>query len=87
MKKNQNFVSENFPFLEVKSSIYLNRHVFVMGVFASRTILFVGFVVRWPNYKGSFIIPHKQTWSSQVIFFSVFCFVLYIEESQVEYIL
>ena len=24
------FLSENFPFLEVKSSVYLNRHVFVM---------------------------------------------------------
>ena len=25
------FLSENFPFLVVKFSIYLNRHVFVMG--------------------------------------------------------
>ena len=31
MKKYQNFLSESFPFLVVKSSIYLNRHVFVMG--------------------------------------------------------
>ena len=30
MKKYQRFLSENFPFLEVKFSIYLNRHVFVM---------------------------------------------------------
>ena len=29
-KKNQNFLSENFIFLIVKFSIYLNRHVFVM---------------------------------------------------------
>ena len=30
MKKNQSFLSENFRFLEVKFSIYLNKHVFVM---------------------------------------------------------
>ena len=30
MKKYQNFLSENFPFLVVKFSIYLNRPVFVM---------------------------------------------------------
>ena len=30
MKKYQEFLSENFQFLEVKFSIYLNRHVFVM---------------------------------------------------------
>ena len=29
-KKYQNFLYENFHFLEVKFSIYLNRHVFVM---------------------------------------------------------
>ena len=29
-KKYQNFLSENFPFLMVKFSIYLNRCVFVM---------------------------------------------------------
>ena len=29
-KKYQNFLSENFPFLIVKFSIYLNRRVFVM---------------------------------------------------------
>ena len=33
MKKNQNFSSENFPFLVVKFSIYLNRRVFVMMIF------------------------------------------------------
>ena len=26
------FLSENFQFLEVKFSIYLNRHVFIMNV-------------------------------------------------------
>ena len=30
MKKYQRFLSENFQFLEVKFSIYLNRRVFVM---------------------------------------------------------
>ena len=30
-EKYQNFLSENFPFLDVKFSIYLNRHVFVMN--------------------------------------------------------
>ena len=30
-KKYQRFLSENFQFLEVKFSIYLNRHVFVMA--------------------------------------------------------
>ena len=29
--KNVNFLSENFQFLEVKFSIYLNRCVFVMN--------------------------------------------------------
>ena len=29
--KNISFLSENFQFLEVKFSIYMNRHVFVMG--------------------------------------------------------
>ena len=30
MKKYQSFLSEIFQFLEVKFSLYLNRHVFVM---------------------------------------------------------
>ena len=29
-KKQTDFISENFQFLEVKFSTYLNRHVFVM---------------------------------------------------------
>ena len=32
-EKYQMFLSENFPFLEVKLSIYLNRRVFVMSKF------------------------------------------------------
>ena len=31
-EKYQNFLSENFPFLVVKFSIYLNRRVFVMKI-------------------------------------------------------
>ena len=31
-KKYQDFLSENFHFLVVKFSVYLNRHVFVMFV-------------------------------------------------------
>ena len=31
MKNIRVFLSENFPFLEVKFSIYLNRRVFVMN--------------------------------------------------------
>ena len=30
-EKYQSFLSENFQFLEMKFSIYLNRRVFVMG--------------------------------------------------------
>ena len=30
-EKYQTFLSEKFPFLEVKFSMYLNRRVFVMG--------------------------------------------------------
>ena len=39
MKKHQSFLSENFQFLEVEFSIYLNRCVFVMTIvtFASAT--------------------------------------------------
>ena len=34
-EKYQSFLSENFQFWEVKFSIYLNRHVFVMDRFSS----------------------------------------------------
>ena len=36
MKKYHNFYLEIFPFLVVKFSIYLNRRVFVMGIFIDR---------------------------------------------------
>ena len=31
-EKYQSFLSENFPFLVVKFSVYLNKHVFIMKV-------------------------------------------------------
>ena len=43
MKNIRIFVSENFQFLEVKVSIYLNRRVFVMcgqGLCCSQTLCF-----------------------------------------------
>ena len=33
MKNIRGFLSENFQFLEVKFSMYLNRRVFIMGCF------------------------------------------------------
>ena len=35
-EKYQSFLSENFQFLEVKFSIYLNRHVYVMEAVVPR---------------------------------------------------
>ena len=35
MKKYQIFLSENFHFLVIKFSVYLNRHVFVMVIAAA----------------------------------------------------
>ena len=46
-EKHQNFSSENFPFLVVKFSIYLNRRVFVMDcyMFVLSTI-YLNYLVR-----------------------------------------
>ena len=38
-EKYENFLSENFQFLVVKFSVYLNRHVFVMVVLLIRRAL------------------------------------------------
>ena len=38
MKNIRVFLFENFQFLEVKSSIYLNRRVFVMTILTNRII-------------------------------------------------
>ena len=46
MWKMSEFLSENFPFLVVKFSIYLNRHVFVMiQNFTSRMVISVRSVI------------------------------------------
>ena len=39
MKNIRVFLSENFSFLEVKLSIYLNRHVFVMSEYIKMKLL------------------------------------------------
>ena len=48
MKKILEFLSENFQFLEVKFSMYLNRRVFVMYVYEMKVIetCFVDFLWR-----------------------------------------
>ena len=58
-EKYQRFLSEKFQFLEVKFSIYLNRHVFVMASESWRLTINVcgrakhgpvcGFLVLWPS--------------------------------------
>ena len=60
----QNFSPENFHFLVVKISVYLNRYVFVLSVSINRAIfclLAVGqgpYFVYWHSVKGK--IPHIQ---------------------------
>ena len=41
MKNIRIFLSENFHFLVVKVSVYLNRHVFVMLFFFYRSLYFM----------------------------------------------
>ena len=45
MKKYQSFLSENFQFLEMKFSIYLNRRVFVLDYSFARKQLSGDFCV------------------------------------------
>ena len=40
-EKYQNFLSENFQFLVVKLSIYLNRRVFIMSRVLVETLVYV----------------------------------------------
>ena len=44
MKNIRVFLSENFQFLEVKFSIYLNRQVFVMNIFRKGKAFFFCFL-------------------------------------------
>ena len=46
-EKYQNFLSENFHFLVVKFSVYLNRHVFVMTVSLIFSVQHQQFVTWW----------------------------------------
>ena len=55
MKKISKFLSENFHFLVVKLSLYLNRHVFVM-ILLLRNLALNSEVA--PNYKNM-LAPHK----------------------------
>ena len=47
-EKYQSFLSENFQFLKVKFSIYLNRHVFVM-------LFWISFHFNYLNHFAYFI--------------------------------
>ena len=53
MKQNQFFLSENFQFLEVKFSIYMNRRVFLMLsslqlVLVPQIVHYIVFNIFWP---------------------------------------
>ena len=67
MKKYQHFLSENVQCLEVKLSIYLNRHVFVMSGFCiqetylgTRTPIFLQNLLKDYVHKGPFLAPSEQ---------------------------
>ena len=79
MKNIRVSLSENFRFLEVKFSMYLNRRVFVMGwmyrliwVFAGHTGLIVGFVMRWLIHEIN-CIHSKAFWLPIFRINMVFC--------------
>ena len=38
-EKYQSFLSENFQFLEVKFSIYLNRRIFIMNIYLDTPLM------------------------------------------------
>ena len=62
-EKNQNFLSENFHFLVVKFSVYLNRHVFVINVFP--VMLHTLFQFNRPCSLGDktiFMFYYKWSW-------------------------
>ena len=56
MKKYQNFLSEYFPVLVIKLSIYLNKHVFVMSQFKAK----FGKVFKYLNFQGKYGILKFQ---------------------------
>ena len=59
MKKYQNFLSENFHFLVVKCSVYLNRHVFVMcfSCWLCTVVLFINLVAASKIKSGNVMQP------------------------------
>ena len=62
MKKYQNFLSENFHFLVVKFSIYLNRRVFVMLIrIAGGTFSDVAVQLNISINVASAVVPSKCT--------------------------
>ena len=57
--KNVSFLSENFQFLEVKFSIYLNRRVFIMKciydtLYHAKLKIYIKYVVLVPNFHRNF---------------------------------
>ena len=52
MKKYQSCLSENFQFLEVKFSIYLNRRVFVMDPNNNKSSAEQGNIFPWDVFTG-----------------------------------
>ena len=69
VKKKSEFLSENFQFLVVKCSIYLNRRVFVMSTRKSEPTN----VSTWLQYADRDVKPHPNT-----IHTSVFYIYMYI---------
>ena len=63
MKKYQSFLSENFQFLEVKFSIYLNRRVFVMEMEKLRL-----FVSQCLAIKGSILLKIRHYFLSKKVY-------------------
>ena len=80
-------ISENFQFLEVKFSIYLNRHVFIMCFFFNQKILmFILFLNENICCGYTFEVPYRDTSKENhnvcfcgfYIFFLFFFFILWI---------
>ena len=72
MKNIRIFLSENFPFLVVKFSIYLNRHVFVMSsnIFGTTEICFR---IGNSSHQGLIIAPGQEETMDYLVFLFFFC--------------
>ena len=66
MKKNQNFLSENFHFLVVNFSVYLNRRFFVMDWFCLKVEFLLSYrtfyLIFW-NIKNRIWIKNTAPWT------------------------